>query len=559
LFQGKIALVCAKQADGLQVGHLGVVVSQDHLGLFDTPPNRQEVRFAIVIVGIFIAGSLLILPLRNVRMGMIDAFVPMINATMFADELLIGTLLYAQAAVFRSRALTVLATGYVCAALLLIPHTLAFPSAFSPNGLLDSGISTTAWLVAFRRLAFPIAVILYVLLKRVDSAARPEAERQPERVVGWVLGASALVAMLTLLATAGQEFLPPLFVNLRDPVYSNFVTVISVTVVLTIVAMALLLRQQNASVLDMWLLVALFGWMAQLLMTLPLETRFRLGYYYLFGLMLVPNLIVTLALIAESNRLYAKLALAMSARNRERDARLMSMDAVAAAIGHEVKQPLTAIVTNASAGLRWLDRAPPNLERANESLRTIIQQGHHASDLITSVRSVVTRRSGERATFSLNDLVRETAPLLDRELALGNISLELALDDGLPPIVADRVQMQEVLINLFTNALQSLGATRGRPRRIAIRSVALHGPDVLLEVSDNGIGIAPEQVEQIFDFFFTTKATGTGMGLALCRMIVEQHGGRLWASQGEQQGAGATFHLQLPHSGVATQGDVEPN
>jgi signal transduction histidine kinase len=275
-------------------------------------------------------------------------------------------------------------------------------------------------------------------------------------------------------------------------------------------------------------------------------------------MMLVSNLIVMLALIAESNRLYARLALHVAARDRERETRLMSMDAVAAAIGHEVKQPLSAIVTNGSAGLRWLDHDPPNLEMVAQSLRATVEQGHRASDLIAGVRSVVTRRSGERTTFNLNELVGETALLLDRELASGKISLEFALDGALPSVTADRVQLQEVLVNLLTNAIQSLRAIRGRPRRIAIRSVALDGPDVLLDVSDNGIGIAAEQMDHIFDFFFTTKEAGTGMGLSLCRMIVEQHGGHLWASKGEEQGFGATFHLQLPHSGIPAQGDAEP-
>jgi signal transduction histidine kinase len=159
------------------------------------------------------------------------------------------------------------------------------------------------------------------------------------------------------------------------------------------------------------------------------------------------------------------------------------------------------------------------------------------------MRSVLARQSGERTTFSLNDLVCETAPLLDEDMVRGNISLQLALDEALPPITADRIQIQQVLVNLITNAIQSLRATRRRPRRIAIRSAPVDGHDVLLNVSDNGIGIATGDIEQIFDAFFTTKANGTGMGLSLCRTIVEKHGGRLWATPGE--GHGATFHLQL--------------
>jgi len=145
--------------------------------------------------------------------------------------------------------------------------------------------------------------------------------------------------------------------------------------------------------------------------------------------------------------------------------------------------------------------------------------------------------------------VIETASLLDRELAASKVSVQLSLDKALPPILADRVQVQRVLVNLFTNAIDSLREIPDRPRRIAIRSALLKGKDVLLQVSDTGSGIAPKDLEHIFDAFFTTKATGTGLGLPLCRTIVEEHGGRLWASSGEPHGA--NFQLLLPRGGAA--------
>jgi signal transduction histidine kinase len=145
--------------------------------------------------------------------------------------------------------------------------------------------------------------------------------------------------------------------------------------------------------------------------------------------------------------------------------------------------------------------------------------------------------------------VRETVSLLDRELAGAGVSLELALDGALPPIHANRVQIQQVLVNLITNAIESLGSTRRLPRRISIRTMPLGSRDVLLEISDTGAGIATDEMVHIFDAFFTTKAAGTGLGLSLCRTIVEEHGGRLWASPGTEHGA--TFHLQLPHGSVA--------
>jgi signal transduction histidine kinase len=146
-------------------------------------------------------------------------------------------------------------------------------------------------------------------------------------------------------------------------------------------------------------------------------------------------------------------------------------------------------------------------------------------------------------------LVRETSAQLDRELAGEKVSLRLSLDPALPPVLADRAQMQRVLLNLFTNAIESLRATKGRPRRLAVRSAPLDEDEVLLEVTDNGVGLPPGGAEHIFEAFHTTKTKGAGVGLSLCRTIVGAHGGRLWASPGVEHGA--TFHLQLPRSDLA--------
>jgi signal transduction histidine kinase len=317
-----------------------------------------------------------------------------------------------------------------------------------------------------------------------------------------------------------------------------------VTILLTVAAMALLFRQ-GKSVLDLWLLVALSGWIFQSLLNLTLHTRYTLGWYALNGMTLASSFIVMLALIAETSWLYSRLALSTAVLDREREARLMTMDAVTAAISHEVGQPLNANINNATTALHWLSQTRPNVEKAITALRDTIDDGRRTFDVMKSIRGMFAK-SRATAEISLNDLVSETALLLDRELVGHKVSLEMELDESVPMVLADRIQLQRVLLNLFSNAIESLDATHDRPRRIAIRSALLNSQDVLLEVSDTGSGILPDQMARIFDPFFTTKETGTGLGLSLCRTIVEEHGGRLWASQGEE--CGTVLHLQLPRS-----------
>jgi signal transduction histidine kinase len=328
---------------------------------------------------------------------------------------------------------------------------------------------------------------------------------------------------------------------------SNLVGYESVAIALWLVAILVLWRQRS-SVLDLWLLVALSSWILVSLLTMTLPARFTAGFYWLSVVAMVSHLVVMLALIAESTRLYARLALSVSAWSREREARLMSIDALAATISHEVGQPLTAVRIHTNAALTCLSGEPPNTERAIRSMRATLEAGTLAVGAITGIRETFGKKPNKRTTFGLAELVRETMPLLQRELANGRISLQLALDESLPPVLADRVQLQRVLVSLLSNAIESFGATEDRPRYIVVRSALLRGQGVVLEIGDNGVGIASEHLAQIFDPFFTTKSAGVGLGLSLCRVIVEAHGGRLWAAHGEDHGA--TFHLELPGGGA---------
>ena len=220
-------------------------MARDYLGLFDTPPDQREIRLSLAVVGLLLFALFVLLPLSKTYLGGTSAFVPVVDAFMLLSELIIATLLYAQAAVFRSRALTILASGYLFAALLLVPQALTFPGAFSETGLLGAGVNTTAWLAIFRRTIFPLAIITYALLKAADSDANTAAPRSPARIIEGVVGAIALAASATILATTGHDLLPAIFLNTRDTVHSSLVIVNLLTILLTVTAMGLLLRHNR--------------------------------------------------------------------------------------------------------------------------------------------------------------------------------------------------------------------------------------------------------------------------------------------------------------------------
>ncbi|HEV2327905.1 MAG TPA: ATP-binding protein [Verrucomicrobiae bacterium] len=233
-----------------------------------------------------------------------------------------------------------------------------------------------------------------------------------------------------------------------------------------------------------------------------------------------------------------------------RVARMTIMGELAASIAHEVNQPLAAVVTNANAALRWLALSPPNLDEARAAVHRIASDGNRASEVIKRVRALIKKREPARKPIVLNELVQETVMLIQPELKRKGVSLTVEFAPELPPVLADFVQVQQVLLNLFVNAIDSLSAVTDRPRLMHIRTNRLEAGTVQLVVRDNGVGFDVRQMERLFEPFYTTKPGGLGMGLAISRSIVEAHGGRLWATPNRKHGA--TFRFTLPvHDGVA--------
>jgi signal transduction histidine kinase len=523
-------------------------VSHDKIALIEIPPSRQQIRLALTAAIVLCAATLLIVPYGARPLARTTAFVPMADAILLVGDLVAATLLFAQASVLASRALIALASGFVFTAVIVAAHALTFPGSFTATGLLGAGPDTTVWIVFLWTAGFPLAVCAYALLKRMDAKASKRV-RQPFRAIKLAICATVTLAVaLCAFATFDQRQLPPLMINNVNWDLGPVLATYGVIAVLIAVAMVMVWRQER-SVLDMWLLVALFSLLLQMVLNVAAVGRFTLAWYFSRGVGLFEHLLVVLVLLAETSRMYTQSALSLIALKRERESRLMSMYAVATAMAHEVRQPLTGVALQAAAAIARLDKRRPDRAAIAKTLTAIVEDSHRASEVIASIRDVFAHQSGQRTELDLNELVRETLSLMQRELSAQKISLNLALHEPPPFIFVDRVQLQEVLVNLVTNAIESLGQIQVRQRKMLIQSSLPDHENVLLEISDSGLGIEAEQMARMFEAFFTTKKHGTGMGLALCRSIVEAHGGRLWATPRED--SGITLHLQLPNSVVA--------
>jgi signal transduction histidine kinase len=222
--------------------------------------------------------------------------------------------------------------------------------------------------------------------------------------------------------------------------------------------------------------------------------------------------------------------------------RITTMGQLTASIAHEVNQPLAAVVANAEACLRWLDR--PDLSAARRSVEWIIDDGNRASGVIRRFRALANKTRIEKVPLDVNDIVNETVALIQRELISHQVSLRVELALSPPMILGDRVQLQHVIINLVMNGIEAMQAVADRSRELVIRSGQDETREVIVSVTDCGIGISAENAKRLFNAFFTTKSGGMGMGLSICRSIIEAHGGRISATDNLPHGA--TFQLTLP-------------
>jgi signal transduction histidine kinase len=528
---------------------------EEPLILSTLPPRMAQKRLAFSVVFSLVAGFFIMAgPLSSFHTPRISGFVPAYGAAMVGNNLLTAALLFAQFSILRSPPLLVISSGYLFTALILIPWMLTFPGIFAPEGLLGAGPQTTTWIYMLWHVGFSLFVIIYALVKNVSTADRTwRTSYYPGLSAG--IGVVAIVCVVTLAVTTDNAQLPTLtYGNVHLSAIWKYVA--GVPVFLSIIAIILLWIRQP-SVLDLWLTVVMCAYVIEILLIgIPVPGRFTIGWYAgrVFGLL--SGSLVLIVLLSEVTTLYTRLLHAVITQQHEHEARLMTGNAVAAMIAHEVKQPLAGMTARAYAGLRWLDRPVPDLEETKAALTKIAADGLRAGEIIETIRTMFRGEPQNRTSCDVNGLIHESLFFLRGDLQKHRITVKAVRNGPLPAVSGAPLQLRQVLLNLMANAIDSMATIAG-PRILTVQA-GLENGGVLVSVSDTGRGIKPEDVERVFDPLFTTKSQGMGMGLSICRSIIESHDSQLWVVPNNPRGAVFCFVLH-PDPTSNTAADFDQN
>jgi signal transduction histidine kinase len=510
--------------------------------LVNMPSTSRQRRSALFVAAALIAGVAALLPFVDTPLPRHEEFITILVVAVFITDFITSIMLFSQLAIHRSRALLALASGYLFTALIVIPYGLTFPGALSSTGLLGASVQSSPWLYRFWHVGFPVAVLVYAWLKGEDRQKTTTRISTPLAVGLSVAIVVALVCALAWIAIAESEYLPIVFLdNRRYTPLTNYLAMFNALTSAFALAVLWLRRQ---SVLDLWIMVAVLALTLEVLLAGVLSSaRFSLGFYCGRTLALVTSTIVLVVLLAETARLYGLLARSNTMLQREQNNRLMTLEALASSISHEVRQPLTGIVASGSALLRFVGGTPPKLDKIRSAAEGMIAAAHRASQILDDIRNLFGSAKHAQSPVDMNDLAVKALHDLDSELKGHNIITRIRLTSQLPHIMGHSGQLQEVIVNLIQNAVDAMDSVDNDGRVMQVRTEH-RGDAVNVEIEDTGPGIDPKQTDNIFDAFFTTKPHGMGLGLAICRMIVERHEGRLDVSSANPHGA--IFRITLP-------------
>jgi signal transduction histidine kinase len=513
------------------------------------PPTPKQLWIAGLLGVILLAAFGAAYALRDVLLPRQDAFVPIANTIITINDVITAALLSTQYSVTRHRALLVLASGYLFKALLLIPHALTFPGAFAPAGLLGAHTQTTAWLYQAQHIAFLLAAIGYTMLRDRPDPAAANNRRAAVPIMASFAAVAAAVLILTYITTADASLLPPI---MADPMHisSGFQRTGQRVMLLIGCGAILVFRRRPTSAIDLWLLVAIWSWLFESLLQAIVQTRFSLVFYVSRTMGVVSSTFVLTALLSESLMLHRRLVLATVAREQEREGHRTAIDIIVGSLAHELRQPLTSILSNEGAGSKLLAAQPPDHEEVAAAFADIRGSVLRANEIIDSVRDMFAVSPPDRGPIDVNDLAMQAVELMRIELETHRVTVDLQLAPELPPVHGHRGQLLEVLLNGLKNGLDSLAGVPDRPRQLCVRTSALERGGLSIDIEDSGGGIDPRMRNRQFEPFYSTKASGMGLGLSICLSIVVAHGGTL--SLKPRAPHGAVFRVELPAAAVDT-------
>jgi signal transduction histidine kinase len=507
-------------------------------------PTRSQERLALVVAGALVAALLVSLPFADQPGPRQTAFIPIVDTILCLNDLVTAALLFAIWSVVGGVAIMALATGYLFTSFIIVPHLLTFPGVFAPTGLLGAGLNTTVWLYIFWHLGLPPAAIVYAICKRESAEGRVDSSADPRAIWLCVGAVLAVVIALTSLVTAGERWVPAIMADSLNASARWRHLLAPLLVVLNVAALVILWRRRT-SVLDLWLLVVLWAWLIETLLLAMTDQRYSVVWYMGRACGLLTSAFVLLALLFETTLLYARFSLSLAAQEQERERRRGSLEVLVGSLAHELRQPLCAIMANGEAGEKLLAQPAPDVAQAAAAFKDVVLDGQRATQIIESTRSMYSGTLGRAERVDISRLVDEVLVLLRGEIQSQGIAVDWEPRSQPLTVHGNKGQLLQALLNLVTNAVEAMMAVPARERTLQI-SAGTDGQTIVVAVSDSGAGIDPAKISSIFDPFYSTKVRGIGLGLAICRAIVDSHGGRLSVRHGSLGGAEFIIVLKAP-------------
>jgi len=509
----------------------GNVVRASKLLFYRMPASGKQIRIAsgvaLALFLVFIGTQFF----HSVQLRPLSAAILISSVILVMADWITAILLVAQARVLHARPLSTLAVGFFFAGLFVVFRMLVN----SGSGYPPAHYNLPLWFYLASHAALPLAILSYAWPGLAANAPAPSAaagQRLTDRRVV-ALGAGGLA----LAIIAGETTLP----------WTSPILLTALAVLLPTIAAMVMLCRRPTSVLDLWLMLMLWGWLLEtILIALP-APGYSTDFYAARGMGLVSGLFVLFALLEETSKLYAETMLQLIAQTQEREHRFLIRDVMSASIAHELRQPLAAVLMNAEVA-RKLASDQQREQAASQDgimavLDDIVASSLRANDILKNTRAMFGRADSERDTVDLAVILRSTLAMVEGSARAHHVSIKLVTEGEPGPVVINRLQLQQALLNLFHNAIEALSQSETPNRTLLVRCSRQEDQGVIVRVEDNGPGIAPADQKRIFDALSTTRPEGMGMGLVVARSVIRAHGGRLEVEPRASAGTAFTIHL----------------